>query len=270
MWSPTRVPFLIEDDVRRPKMNPFHLLKNYLGRASRPDSEEAINQGFAAKLTRIAGDNPVVQLAREAYRYVTHRRLPTQHKVMLIAALLYFLAPLDAVPDIIPGAGYVDDLLVLTAVLAGARKIIEIAREDAKEVVREAEAAAQRVVDHTLSETRETWGRRGVAQLALCLWASTTAATVGLIYYGARRLLGAEASVVADPFFWGVLMVAALGLGYNLFFFSRLWKKYSNLRPDVQEPLAWALVSLLDWRQVLILSLPILALLLIVLLRLAL
>ncbi len=45
---------------------------------------------------------------RGEYRQVTRPAL-----VAAVAGLLYFLSPLDAIPDWIPGLGFVDDLAVL-------------------------------------------------------------------------------------------------------------------------------------------------------------
>ncbi len=41
---------------------------------------------------------------------------PNWAKAVCLSALVYFIVPVDAIPDIIPGAGYIDD----AAVLAGA------------------------------------------------------------------------------------------------------------------------------------------------------
>jgi len=186
----------------------------------------------------------------------------------VIAGLLYFLAPIDAIPDVIPGMGFIDDLVVLSAIVASVHKIIQRVQDDAKGVIREAEEAAQRVVDHTLSEARETWARRGVAQFAICLWGSTTAAAVGLIYYITRLVvLDAGGMEPTEPFMWAVGIAASLGFVYNIFFLGRIWKRYSGLPANVREPLAYAVVSLMDWRQVVILSLPVIALLVVIGLR---
>lgn len=42
-----------------------------------------------------------------------YNETPWQTIVMMIAGLLYFIAPLDAIPDFIPVAGLVDDVTVL-------------------------------------------------------------------------------------------------------------------------------------------------------------
>ncbi len=39
--------------------------------------------------------------------------LPWQTLVMIVGGLLYFIAPLDALPDFIPIAGYIDDATIL-------------------------------------------------------------------------------------------------------------------------------------------------------------
>lgn len=46
-----------------------------------------------------------------------YRQVSTQALLMAVAALLYFLAPLDAIPDWLVGMGFVDDLAVLAWVM---------------------------------------------------------------------------------------------------------------------------------------------------------
>jgi uncharacterized membrane protein YkvA (DUF1232 family) len=43
---------------------------------------------------------------------------PTWAKTTIYSALGYFILPIDAVPDILPGVGYTDDLGVLAAAFA--------------------------------------------------------------------------------------------------------------------------------------------------------
>ena len=247
------------------------LTQEYIDEARRPDGEARVHEGLARKLGRIAANNPVVSLARKAYGYMTDPAVPRRYKLLLIAGLLYFIAPLDAVPDVIPGLGFGDDLLVLSAIVAAVYKVIHSAKENAREVIREAEETAGRVVRDTLSEARETWARRGVAQVALCLWGATTAAAVGLVAYGTRSLVLENGAVEPlDPFLWAVVLTSGMGFVYNVLFLKRLWNRYSGLPGHIREPLAYAVISLLHWRQVAILSLPVIALLAIMVLRVAL
>lgn len=50
--------------------------------------------------------------------YVLQRPdVPKRVKIIVIGALAYFIAPIDAIPDFIAGIGYTDDLGALTAAL---------------------------------------------------------------------------------------------------------------------------------------------------------
>jgi uncharacterized membrane protein YkvA (DUF1232 family) len=59
----------------------------------------------------------VIQKAILLYVILTHEDVPLWVKASIIAALGYFICPIDAVPDIIPFAGYLDDLAVLTLLI---------------------------------------------------------------------------------------------------------------------------------------------------------
>ena len=45
-----------------------------------------------------------------------YRKLPANTLVALIGALIYFVSPVDTIPDIIPGLGYLDDAGVIAMV----------------------------------------------------------------------------------------------------------------------------------------------------------
>ena len=225
-----------------------------LEQAARPEAEARLAARLPAKLRRIA-DSRLVGLAREAYGYATHPAISRRTRLLGIGALLYLIAPLDAVADWIPGLGYLDDAAVLAAFVASVR-------EGAKQVVSHAQQAAEQVVSHALSEARETWARRGVGQVCLSLWAATLAACVGLLYTVMRRTLDPASPLGAagDPFLWACLLTGSLGVGYELVFAWRVWRRWSQAASEIKEPLAWAIVSLADWRQVVALALPVLAL----------
>jgi len=53
---------------------------------------------------------------RALYAFMRDPRAPTQGKVVAIGALLYFILPVDLIPDVLPIIGFVDD----AAVIAGA------------------------------------------------------------------------------------------------------------------------------------------------------
>ena len=232
--------------------------ERFLDAAARPGVASTLRERLPGKLRRLA-DGRLVSLAREAFGYATHPAIEKRHKVMAAGALLYLLAPLDAVADWLPGVGYVDDAAVLTA-------LVLTIREAAKDVVVHTQEAASEVVSQAISEAKESWARRGVSQVCLSLWGATLAASVGLLYFGARRtvLEGAEAGALHDPFLWACMLTGCFAFVSNAFFAFRVWRRYRAAPEATQEPLAWAIVSLADWRQVLFLSLPVLALVAIV------
>jgi uncharacterized membrane protein YkvA (DUF1232 family) len=51
-------------------------------------------------------------------------RIPGKAKAILLAGLLYFIMPVDMIPDVIPGLGFVDDALVIGLVLAATRETL--------------------------------------------------------------------------------------------------------------------------------------------------
>jgi uncharacterized membrane protein YkvA (DUF1232 family) len=48
-----------------------------------------------------------------AYARGEYRRIPVKSIVIITAALLYFLNPLDVIPDVVPALGLTDDIAVL-------------------------------------------------------------------------------------------------------------------------------------------------------------
>lgn len=43
------------------------------------------------------------------------RRVPTRAKLVLVGAVLWLLSPIDAIPDVMPAVGILDDVAVLAA-----------------------------------------------------------------------------------------------------------------------------------------------------------
>jgi uncharacterized membrane protein YkvA (DUF1232 family) len=51
------------------------------------------------------------------YRYMKDPLVKWYRKAIVVAGLIYFIIPIDAVPDLTPFFGYLDDLGVITALL---------------------------------------------------------------------------------------------------------------------------------------------------------
>lgn len=60
----------------------------------------------------------LIHQARLAWRLFTDGRVPGWVKFIPVAALLYFLSPIDLIPDLaLPGLGEVDDVVILLLAL---------------------------------------------------------------------------------------------------------------------------------------------------------
>jgi len=51
------------------------------------------------------------------YRYMKDPLVKWYRKAIVVAALVYFIVPIDSIPDLTPFFGYLDDLGVITALL---------------------------------------------------------------------------------------------------------------------------------------------------------
>jgi len=51
-----------------------------------------------------------------AYATGKYRNIPVRSLVLMIAGLIYFINPVDFIPDFIPGLGLIDDMSVLLAI----------------------------------------------------------------------------------------------------------------------------------------------------------
>jgi len=83
-------------------------------------SKEYSENSLWDKITRyakVAGEGVTIKVL-ELYYALMSPETPAWAKAVIVAALGYFISPADAIPDVVPAAGYADDLGVLTAALA--------------------------------------------------------------------------------------------------------------------------------------------------------
>jgi uncharacterized membrane protein YkvA (DUF1232 family) len=79
--------------------------------------EQEVEEQLWDKLERVGKKINFAKDIKALYRYMRDRYVPWYRKSIVIGALIYFISPIDAVPDLAPLVGYLDDLGVVTAVL---------------------------------------------------------------------------------------------------------------------------------------------------------
>jgi uncharacterized membrane protein YkvA (DUF1232 family) len=83
---------------------------------------------YRAEVGRIGADLPILLRLARAWVSGEYRRIPVKAIVMILAAALYFVNPLDLIPDFLPVIGYVDDAAVVGYVLRSLQREIEVFR----------------------------------------------------------------------------------------------------------------------------------------------
>lgn len=83
-------------------------------------SKDFSDNAFWAKIKKYAkkAGSGVLEPALKMYYALQDSDTPAWAKAIIIGALGYFISPVDAIPDITPVVGYVDDLGVLAGALA--------------------------------------------------------------------------------------------------------------------------------------------------------
>lgn len=85
------------------------------------ENENRVRKGFWKTAARAAGRIPFLDEVIASYYCALDPATPSRVRAILLAALAYFVLPLDSIPDFIVGFGFTDDIAVLGAVLAAIR-----------------------------------------------------------------------------------------------------------------------------------------------------
>ena len=81
-------------------------------------NEQRVDVGFWPKIRRVVAKVPFAKEALSVWYCAKDDDTPLAAKGMMLAALAYFVLPVDAIPDVIAGLGYTDDAAVFTALMA--------------------------------------------------------------------------------------------------------------------------------------------------------
>lgn len=92
--------------------------------------EANIRAGFWRTLRRAAKQAPFMPDIVAAYYVALDNHTPLKARGMLLAALAYFVLPVDMIPDFIVGLGFTDDAAVLMAAISTLRAHIKPAHRE--------------------------------------------------------------------------------------------------------------------------------------------
>jgi uncharacterized membrane protein YkvA (DUF1232 family) len=79
------------------------------------EREQTIREKFWKKLMETAARIPFIDEVAAAYYCALDPKTPHKVRGILLAALAYFILPLDVIPDFLIGFGLTDDITVLMA-----------------------------------------------------------------------------------------------------------------------------------------------------------
>lgn len=78
---------------------------------------EYVDENLWIKLERVGKKVSFAKDVIALYKYLLDGNVPWYRKSIVVGALIYFISPVDAIPDLAPLVGYLDDLGVIAAVL---------------------------------------------------------------------------------------------------------------------------------------------------------
>jgi len=99
------------------------------------ERERVIRAKFWPKMKRVMTKVPFARDAAAAYYCAIDRSTPLKAKGIILAALAYFVMPMDAIPDVLAVIGFTDDVAVITAALAMIRAHIKMEHYEAADAM---------------------------------------------------------------------------------------------------------------------------------------
>ena len=73
-----------------------------------------VQDRFFQKIRNASGITKVADHLYALYHYMTDPAVHWAKKAIVVSALLYFVVPLDSIPDFVPVAGFLDDIGVIS------------------------------------------------------------------------------------------------------------------------------------------------------------
>ena len=79
---------------------------------------ESVKKGFWGKIKEVGKKLPFISDVIALFYYMLDSEVPWYKKSIVVGALAYFISPIDAIPDLAPIIGYLDDAGVIAATVA--------------------------------------------------------------------------------------------------------------------------------------------------------
>lgn len=81
-------------------------------------NEKTVREGFWPKMAKVLARIPFAENAVASWYCAFDPQTPLRVKGILLAALAYFVMPIDVVPDFLVGIGFTDDMAVLATAIS--------------------------------------------------------------------------------------------------------------------------------------------------------
>ncbi len=70
------------------------------------EGKEYVEENFWAKLEKVGTKLSFLKDIKALFNYMLNSNVPWFRKAVVVGALIYFISPIDSIPDFIPFAGY--------------------------------------------------------------------------------------------------------------------------------------------------------------------
>ncbi len=88
-------------------------LKQYEQYAETEEGEKIILEQFDKKIEKISGAGPFIEQLKDFYSQFSERKNTNYKLCIMGSALLYFIIPIDVIPDYVFPMGYIDDAIAV-------------------------------------------------------------------------------------------------------------------------------------------------------------
>lgn len=92
-------------------------LKQYEQYAETEEGRETILGQFDGKVEKVSGAGPFIEHLKEFYSHFAERKITNYKLCIMGSALLYFIIPVDVIPDYVFPIGYIDDAMAVKIAL---------------------------------------------------------------------------------------------------------------------------------------------------------